>query len=52
MKKREKKLTLAKETLINLDEGKDMKAILGGGNIASCTVFTTSTAGGSGEVCC
>jgi hypothetical protein len=54
MKKRDKKLRIAKETLYDLEEGKDMKAILGGvdgDEELSCT-RPPSTAGGSVLRCC
>ena len=53
MKKREKKLGLSKETLRDLDAGKDLKAVLGGaeGVELSCTI-APSTAGGSRLQCC
>jgi hypothetical protein len=54
MKKRDKKLRIAKETLYELEAGRDMKAVLGGANAdeaLSCT-RPPSTAGGSVEQCC
>jgi hypothetical protein len=55
MKKREKKLRISKETLYELETGRDLKAVLGGadapGDELSCTM-APSTAGGSVRVCC
>lgn len=53
MKKRDKKLTISKETLYELEAGRDMKAVLGGAGdaVLSCT-FPPSTAGGSRLQCC
>jgi hypothetical protein len=49
MRKRDKKLSIAKETLYVLVEGKDLKAVHGG---MSCTSTQASTAGGSQQACC
>lgn len=52
MKKREKKLRLAKETLRELKETQELKAVDGAvGEEESCTL-PPSTAGGSRRVCC
>lgn len=52
MKKREKKLRISKETLYELEAGKDLKAALGGNEeLLSCT-RPPSTAGGSLLQCC
>jgi len=54
MKKRDKKLKISRETLYELEAGKDMKAILGGADAElspSCTI-APSTAGGSRLQCC
>jgi hypothetical protein len=54
MKKRDKKLSIAKETLYALAAGRDLKAALGGANpdVLSCT-YPPSTAGGSSiPACC
>jgi hypothetical protein len=52
MKKREKKLSLAKETLHQLEEGRDMMFIQGGVELLSCAHTSPSTAGGSKKACC
>jgi hypothetical protein len=52
MKKRDKKLKISRETLYELDLGKDMKAVLGGeGEVLSCTA-PPSTPAGSRFQCC
>lgn len=52
MKKRDKKLKISKETLYELETGRDLKAVLGGlEEELSCTM-APSTAGGSVRVCC
>ncbi len=51
MKKRDKRLRLSKETILNLMtpvEGQNLVEIAGG----SCTVTGGSTAGGTRHVCC
>ncbi len=52
MKKREKKLVLMKETLRQLEEGKDLMFVEGGGEIMSCAPNSPSTVGGTKRVCC
>ena len=52
MKKRDKKLKISKETLFELELGKDLKAVLGGdAEVLSCTI-SPSTVGGSRLQCC
>jgi hypothetical protein len=54
MKKREKKLSISKETLYELQAGRDMKAVLGGAGgeeLLSCTI-APSTVNGSRLQCC
>ena len=56
MKKRvlKEKLTIVRETLQQLEEGKDMMFVEGGvgGEILSCRPNSPSTAGGSKRICC
>ncbi len=49
MKKRDKKLSIAKETLYELEKGRDLMAVQGG--MTSCGT-SPSTAGGSVNHCC
>jgi hypothetical protein len=54
MKKRvlNNKLTLVKETLQQLEEGKDLMFVEGGAEILSCRPNSPSTVGGTKRVCC
>ena len=54
MKKRDKKLSISRETLYDLQAGRDMKAVLGGAGgeeLLSCTA-PPSTFTGSRLQCC
>jgi len=50
MKKRDKKLSIAKETLYELEAGRDLKAVQGG--MTSCATTRSSTATASANQCC